>query len=83
MDGNLTKGDSQTPFWANLIDLAADMILAPILHENGWRQTSAFQPHFIFLKKECRRWDLNPHGLNDHRHLKPARLPIPPLLHIS
>ena len=25
---------------------------------------------------------MNPHGLNDHRHLKPARLPIPPLLHI-
>ena len=24
---------------------------------------------------------MNPHGLNDHRHLKPARLPIPPLLH--
>ena len=36
-----------------------------------------------FIKKECRRWDLNPHGLNDHRHLKPARLPIPPLLHVS
>ena len=26
---------------------------------------------------------MNPHGLNDHRHLKPARLPIPPLLHVS
>ena len=24
---------------------------------------------------------MNPHGLNDHRYLKPARLPIPPLLH--
>ena len=24
---------------------------------------------------------MNPHDLNDHRHLKPARLPIPPLLH--
>ncbi len=26
---------------------------------------------------------MNPHDLNDHRHLKPARLPIPPLLHLS
>ena len=37
----------------------------------------------LFILKKCRRWDLNPHGLNDHRHLKPARLPIPPLLHVS
>ena len=27
---------------------------------------------------ECGERDLNPHDLNDHRHLKPARLPIPP-----
>ena len=33
-------------------------------------------------QKKCRRWDLNPHDLNGHRHLKPARLPIPPLLHV-
>ena len=26
---------------------------------------------------------MNPHDLNDHRHLKPARLPIPPLLHFG
>ena len=25
--------------------------------------------------------DLNPHDLCDHRHLKPARPPIPPFLH--
>ena len=37
----------------------------------------------ILRHKKCRRWDLNPHGLNDHRHLKPARLPIPPLLHFA
>ena len=29
----------------------------------------------------CRRWDLNPHCVNN-RYLKPARLPIPPLLQI-
>ena len=31
--------------------------------------------------RSCRKRDLNPHDLNDHRHLKPARLPIPPFLH--
>ena len=31
----------------------------------------------------CGRWDLNPHDLNGHRHLKPARLPIPPLPQMS
>ncbi len=28
---------------------------------------------------EYRRWDSNPHALNGHRILNPARLPIPPL----
>ncbi len=28
---------------------------------------------------KCRRWDSNPHALNGHWILNPARLPIPPL----
>ena len=31
----------------------------------------------------CARRDLNPHAREEHRHLKPASLPIPPLAHIN
>ena len=44
---------------------------------------AAFDPVMGKGKKRVRRKGLEPSRSCDHRHLKPARLPIPPLLHFS
>ena len=37
---------------------------------------------FALLRRWCARRDLNPHAREEHWHLKPASLPIPPLARI-
>ena len=65
-------------------DLAHTSQICPCLELSISRQ-----PHFVLCdffkenKKRVQEAGLEPAQSCDHRHLKPARLPIPPFLHIT
>ena len=49
-----------------------------VLSRLGWQEKG--QP--FSCPRWCARGESNPHARNEHRHLKPASLPIPPLAHL-